>query len=44
MKRNKYNRAVQVFLKLAESLTIKFNQHFVADFNEYSLICKRNTK
>ena len=30
-KRNKYNRAVQIFLKLAESLTIKFNQHFVAD-------------
>lgn len=30
-KRNKYNRAVQAFLKLAESLTIRFNQHFVAD-------------
>ncbi len=30
-KRNKYNRAVQVFIKVAESLSIKFNQHFVAD-------------
>lgn len=30
-KRTKYNKAVQKFLKFAESLTIRYNRYFVAD-------------